>query len=243
MRKAVILLLAFFISYAVPPSEGYGLYKFSNALNGSNFVFKEANVNGWAKIKNASSDLESLKETARFYYQQLTGAGILDGSSVYCRDNSCVIRGSNGNEDVKVEVKVVHSGSRAQDSEQLVTVDITQHKDMQNIIDIRDRLFNLLDKYCSDSRVNVCTIKYIDGKVDCKARQSLLECALSELGAEKVEGISDDNLISLSGYSKSIPWHIMSGCKYININAASRYSSFENRTYFWLGTPVINVEY
>jgi hypothetical protein len=114
---------------------------------------------------------------------------------------------------------------------------------MENITDIRRHLYNCLEELGTHPNISICIIKYIDGSVDLSERQAILDDAFSSLCAEKIEGIKDDNLISISGYSKNFDYCIKSGSRDININAACRYSTYDNRTYFWLGTPVITFEY
>jgi len=61
--------------------------------------------------------------------------------------------------------------------------------------------------------------------------------------AKKVEGITEENLISISAYSPRVKSSILVNEKRVNINLAMRYNSYEDKTYIWLATPVITTEY
>lgn len=61
--------------------------------------------------------------------------------------------------------------------------------------------------------------------------------------AKKVNGMSEKNLISVSAYSPLIDNNIEIEGRKINMNLALRYNAFEDKTYIWLATPVITIEY
>lgn len=60
---------------------------------------------------------------------------------------------------------------------------------------------------------------------------------------KKVEGMEDENIISVSAYSSKLKEYIKLGSEKINLNVAIRYSSFDDKTYIWVATPIIAIEY
>jgi hypothetical protein len=58
--------------------------------------------------------------------------------------------------------------------------------------------------------------------VDVGRRKDILHRGLSLINAEETEYVEDDNIISISGYSKHLPYSIKSGDRFININMSCR---------------------
>ena len=109
--------------------------------------------------------------------------------------------------------------------------------DTVNIIKERFKSFKLKPK------VNTCIIGCFDGKLDYEEMNSISENILKDAKAKKIDSIYDNNLISISAYSPYIDNNIEVNGKKINMNIALRYNGYEDKTYIWLGTPVITIEY
>lgn len=109
--------------------------------------------------------------------------------------------------------------------------------DTVNIIKERFKSFKLKPK------VNTCIIGCFDGKLDYEEMSSICENILKGSKAKKIDSIYDNNLLSISAYSPYIDNNIEVEGKKINMNIALRYNAYEDKTYIWLGTPVITIEY
>lgn len=100
-----------------------------------------------------------------------------------------------------------------------------------------------LKRYDINPSVNIC----ITGSLDGNLKDSELEVICAEVfestGANKVEGMKDKGLISISAFSPSINGAVRVNGKQVNLNMAMRYNSYEGKTYIWLATPVITTEY
>ena len=81
------------------------------------------------------------------------------------------------------------------------------------------------------------------GKLKQKQINSIISKLLKNIDAVKVESIERDNIISVSAYSTEIEECITSNGRKINVQIALRYSNYDDRTYIWLGSPVIPFEY
>jgi hypothetical protein len=108
---------------------------------------------------------------------------------------------------------------------------------------IRDTVLQVFKDYGLKPRVNSCITGTFDGKLDYKRVDQIGSVVLEAAGAKKIEGIKDENLISVSAYSPVMGDSVMTGSEKVNLNLAIRYNSLENKTYIWLGTPVIAIEY
>lgn len=58
-----------------------------------------------------------------------------------------------------------------------------------------------------------------------------------------IEGTSDGNYISKTGYSPKVEGGILTQKGIINMNIALRNNNYDKKTYMWFGFPVVNAEY
>lgn len=100
-----------------------------------------------------------------------------------------------------------------------------------------------LDKRGIDYKTNISLTGSIAGKLEEDAIEDLYIRAFESIGANKVEGIHDNGLVSVSAFSPSISETVNVNGKSINMNMAVRYNSYEGKTYIWLATPVITTVY
>lgn len=100
-----------------------------------------------------------------------------------------------------------------------------------------------LEKHGIDFETNISLTGSIDGKMGKDEIEDLYIRAFGSIGADSVEGIEDNGLVSVSAFSPSIGRAVIANSKRVNINMAARYNSYENKTYIWLAAPVITTEY
>lgn len=134
---------------------------------------------------------------------------------------------------------------RTQDNpvERHISVSIVNSGKHLNIEEITETAQELLKKYGIDYKVNICITGSFEGKLKYSELAGICGNILSSANAKKVEEMETPDMISISAYSPSISYFIEAAGKKVNINLAVRYNSYENRTYIWLASPVIETEY
>ncbi len=100
-----------------------------------------------------------------------------------------------------------------------------------------------LEKRGIEYEINISLTGSVDGKMEKAEIEDLYMRAFGSIGADSVEGIDDNGLVSVSAFSPSIGDAISVNGKKVNINMAARYNSYEDKTYIWLAAPVITTEY
>lgn len=105
------------------------------------------------------------------------------------------------------------------------------------------RLTGALESYGMQPDVNICMTGSMDGKLNDNELETVFERIFKSAGADKVEGMRDGGLVSVSAFSPVIDEAVRVNGKRINLNVAVRYNSYEGKTYIWLATPVITTEY
>lgn len=127
----------------------------------------------------------------------------------------------------------------------IVSVYVTEDLKCSKLEGTTKTIVNVFKKYKINPNINSCLSGIYDGKLSTERSKDISSNILSVVSAKEVEGIHDNNLISVSAYSPFISSSdsINVNGKKINLNIAIRYNSYENRTYIWLATPVITTEY
>lgn len=106
-----------------------------------------------------------------------------------------------------------------------------------------DAVAGSLAKRGIDFETNISLAGSIDGKLEKDEIEELYTRAFRSIGANSVEGIDDNGLVSVSAFSPAIGSDARVNGKKININMAARYNAYEDKTYIWLAAPVITTEY
>lgn len=92
-------------------------------------------------------------------------------------------------------------------------------------------------------QISSCLAGWIDGKLNNGEWTNILTRSFAVLRAAHIEEMRDARLVSVTGYSPRLPGGLVIGGETVNVNISSRYSSYDNRTYITLGTPIIEREY
>ncbi|GEA14315.1 hypothetical protein E308F_05570 [Moorella sp. E308F] len=83
----------------------------------------------------------------------------------------------------------------------------------------------------------------IPGKLSPAEREQRARAVLDALKAEKVEGVEDEELLSISAYSPWLPRSLEVAGRPVNANVALRYHATDGNTYMHLGSPLLGGEY
>ncbi|HHW32072.1 MAG TPA: YwmB family TATA-box binding protein [Clostridiaceae bacterium] len=127
--------------------------------------------------------------------------------------------------------------------ERHISISIVNNGEHLNIEEITKTVQAVLKKYEIEYKVNICITGSFEGKLSNSELAEICDSILSRANARKVEEMETSNMISISAYSPNIGYSIEAAGKKVNINLAVRYNSYENRTYIWLASPVIEIEY
>jgi hypothetical protein len=127
--------------------------------------------------------------------------------------------------------------------EEFITVGISEDLSADELYNYKVAVLKVFKKLRIDPKVNSCITGNFDGKLDNNQLNEISKRVFKGAEASKVEGMRENEFISISAYSPNIEEYIRSGNKKVNLNLALRYNTSENKTYIWLATPVITVEY
>lgn len=120
---------------------------------------------------------------------------------------------------------------------------ISQYSDTRNINNIRRTVLNAFKFYAvMPSFSSLIQGKY-DGRLTISDMKKKASDIFSKSGAEFINGISDERLVSIYGLMPGMSDSVKVEGRDVNLNVALRYSSVSGCTYIWIANPVIAVEY
>lgn len=91
--------------------------------------------------------------------------------------------------------------------------------------------------------VNVNIKGSLQKKLNHQEQEQIIRDMFRKLNGSIVEGLNEDNIISLTGYSYKLNSKYKSRDNFINLQIASSYDSDNNKTLFTIGTPLITMEH
>lgn len=112
-----------------------------------------------------------------------------------------------------------------------------------SINDIISNINNVYIKYDRNVENTVCVIGTASGKLKENQLNKNINGVLKKYNGKIVEKYSDKSVSSYTIYTPLIEKQIFSGKKKVNLNLAIRYNEYEDKMYFWIGTPVITIGY
>ena len=122
-------------------------------------------------------------------------------------------------------------------------ISLTDTSQKQEMAAAVSRLTDVLKRVDLNPEINLRITGSLDGNLKESELEAVCKKALDSVGANRVEGMRDKGLISVSAFSPSIDEAVRVNGKQVNLNIAVRYNSYEGKTYIWLATPVITTEY
>jgi hypothetical protein len=211
--------------------------------SGAKIVSRE--IYFWSKLDSSYSNTEKIKAIADDFSNQL---GL---------KKSDLPNGGNEKNDMTQKLEV--SGSTLDNSlvsicaqlfedkdnkgESYISLNISQDSEDVELEGIKQKVLKIFNKYKLEPKVNSCITGNLVGKRETNQLNDICKKIFSAAEAKTVEGIRDSELISVSAYSPFMDDSINVNGKKVNLNLAIRYNSYEDKTYIWLATPVITVEY
>lgn len=108
---------------------------------------------------------------------------------------------------------------------------------------IIDKIENIFKRFNKPVETTTCIIGTLDGKIKDDIVEKSVFKSMKKFKLNIVEKYFDTEIMSYTGYTPLIDSSIFSGKKKINLNLAIRYNEYEDKTYIWIGTPIITTGY
>ena len=135
-------------------------------------------------------------------------------------------------------------GIKKNSKESYIIIDILDNKVYKNIVDIYTVLEKSLYKYSDIVDISTCISGEFYKRLHFDKYNDILEEILYNMNAEEIDRIENDNMISVTAYSKFLENNYLEYLgKQINLNIGIRYSEDEDKTLIYIATPIIKLDY
>ena len=135
-------------------------------------------------------------------------------------------------------------GIKKNSNESYIIIDILDNKVYKNIVDIYTILEKSLYKYTSNVDISTCISGEFYKKIQFNKYNDILEEILYNMNAEEIDRIENDNMVSVTAYSKFLEDNYLEYLgNQINLNIGIRYSEDEDKTLIYIATPIIKLDY
>lgn len=202
----------------------------------------ESTISCWVKLNDEFMGRKQLKQLM----DGITGSLELENVTLVKNEgddeglNKLMIYGTKANKAYTIAVE-----SLKQDNvgETYVVFDIFIDKDYKGLKAEKEKVIKLLNKPEEEINFSSCIVGTYEGRLKEKDAERKSELALQSINAKPVEGIEDDGMKSISAFSTNVGEYVMSERERVNVQLAIRYSSYDDKTYIWIGTPLIPMGY
>ncbi|RKD21972.1 TATA-box binding [Caminicella sporogenes DSM 14501] len=236
----IFILMLFFLSIFSSAEEKQNEDLVDLALKKSGAQMKEVNINSYVIFKNTYIPIDKGKQICDDISESLNLSAL--DSKIYKEEGFFQIT-IEGKFEKDIYTTIILQSSQFDDfKESSIVLDVVSTKSELDFQEVCDTIRNVLKTY-GNPNLNINLTGCYDGFKDTVEIEKIINGIFTEIKAEKVEGIIDENVVSITGYVENLKDYITVGGKKVNINIAGRYNSYEDKTYIWIGTPLIVTEY
>jgi hypothetical protein len=205
------------------------------------------NVNGWSMLNEdyyiSIGNLKLLANKASEFFELEQGYDFFSNEVDNIKQVN--IRGvNNKGQAITIMCQSIQTlANKGQRYENYIVVDIVDATLNANSLDTKalmEEFFNIIG---ANFNITVTMVGSYKGELEHSEMQSICKHLFNCIQASVVEGIQEGGLISISGYSPLLSEGIVVGGRPMNVQVAMRYNSYKDKTYLWVGTPIICIEY
>ena len=233
----ILMLIGMFISYGDNENSEYD--KLLDTFNNTQAKFKFYNIKASGVI-NYDITKNEIKDICIDIINDLG----LEESNIKWeekwdnQENQIYIQSKSSEKSISI------IGIKKNSKESYIIVDILDNKVYKNIVDIYTILEKSLYKYSSNVDISTCISGEFYKKIQFNKYNDILEEILYNMNAEEIDRIENDNMVSVTAYSKFLEDNYLEYLgNQINLNIGIRYSEDEDKTLIYIATPIIKLDY
>jgi hypothetical protein len=242
-KKSGLYLLIMMYLVLVPfyqSKAGMKEVELKEVLEASGAQLAEYNVNAHVGILGESMDMQGAESLCWDLSRRLgVKKAVMESNHSPENVQTWVTGKYKGGQDITI---MIQSSQGETGKESNIIVDLMGNEKLTSIQGIGNELKDVLETH-GDMELSSWISGTFTGKITKEEQINIANSMMAFVEAKEIEGIREDNIISIVGYSKMIPQWIQYGGKKANFNIALRYNSYEDKTYLWIGNPLISIAY
>lgn len=237
----LVLFLSIISSYGEQNEIGYD--KLLNSFQKTNANFEEYNVNGHALINDKFFSFSEMEIAADKIIKEFN----LDSNKLkYVKTNKDKFRQLYIYEENKREngiLIIVESEICENIKETHIIVDISKNEVYKDIVENYAKIENALSSYSTNLDIYSCITGSFKGMISNNNYDRITKNVLYNMNGKEIERIEEKDLLSVTAYSNELKDYIKYNSNKVNLNVSLRYSEYDDKTFIYIGTPLIILEY
>lgn len=213
------------------------------AFQASQAVFTEVKLQGWAKINQKFCSIPTLEE----YADQVER--IMEPSSPLARYrttdagfSSLEMKGEI-TEGLSAEVIFQSLCDGDEENETYLIVNIVDSRGPGNMPTDREKLLNGFREFERVPDMNQLVVGYLKGKLPPKKGIKVIETVFESVGGKINAGVEEASYLSKTGFVPNLHESVLAGSDKTNLQVAMSYNEIEDKTYIYIGTPLVYGDY
>lgn len=186
-------------------------------------------------IQIEASGYFSLTDNYQLSKQLLNGFDIFNYDYTQLEDE-LILNAAIKDGNITIKVKDI-------DDKTYASIIVSQNAHTMNINNIKQTIFKNFLLKRAYPKFSILVQGKFEGKMTSEQMKQVALNIINNKKAIFVDGIEDDNLVSVSAFLPTLEERKKCNNSFVNLNIALRYSSINNCTYIWVGSPLIFVEY
>ncbi|MFO7151964.1 MAG: YwmB family TATA-box binding protein [Bacillota bacterium] len=243
----ILVISAFFM--LASPFSSYSMVEkdpMVRAFTAAGVQIESFDVADWSRINEDFMEFSDLEEIAEKAFTVFQTSGEKYSVS---RDSDDMYRVvtlesplSDGNY-VRIVVQTVKLPEEFEKEPQTYLAVSVTGSDAGKLKDIKQKVARAIRSSGGQSRITTCLAGVVYGRFNWIEVNEITNKILEELKVEYVEKMEDLEMQNFIGYSPLLKDSLEIMGKEYNVNLAVRYSEEDDRTYIWLGVPVLSIDY
>ena len=208
-------------------------------LNDFDLEIEEFNINAHVSLDKIFMDpmeakimIKGLAESLRLEEISLEDYSVEENTQIN-------LEGVTENENT---VMIVQAAKTEDVVETNIIVDVTSKDSKRDLKALEETIRKVMSPY-GNAEITTCITASKKEQLSIARQKQTIRDIMECLEVTEVEVFSDGNIVSMTGFSNMIDQWKQYNNKKVNINMAMRYSTYENKTYLWLGSPFITIGY
>ncbi|KAB3526671.1 YwmB family TATA-box binding protein [Alkaliphilus serpentinus] len=138
---------------------------------------------------------------------------------------------------------IVYSFNSSEIKESYIIIDIVKNKGYKDIVELNKKSIKALEPYGNDIEGTIAMVGFYPHKKTEEETKGIIKDISLVLKASVIEEVQDEAYNSITLYSPFLTNTIEYQNKKVNLQLATRYNSYEDRTYIWIASPLISNTY
>lgn len=239
----LIIILAFINSAYAENENIKNEELFLKAFKESGAEFYELNLNFNGKISVSKNNEYKIEKMLEQIVEELE---IIDSdlnNKIENNNFQKVIKGLDKDQNLITVIINSYVDEERNTEEINLIIDIINNKNYLEKEEITRKVLNLYNNYNIEAEISYCIIGTFKAELSKDQIFKKIIKTLAIIDGKKVEGLIDEDIISISAFSPNIDRFIYTGNKKMNFNIAMSYNEYKGKTYIIMGCPIITIVY